>query len=125
MRIVLLALLAAGCADRAPDSTMTCAQSIGAWCHENIHFCPTWTEAQNPHSWGCNGTLVLQTCGDHMVASIVGTDTSSDFTFSADGSLIGISGYNANSHATTCDAGKALVEPCSDPNAQHIALCPP
>jgi hypothetical protein len=125
MRIVLLVALVTGCADRSPETTMTCPQSIGAWCSENIHFCPTWKDAQDPHTWGCQGTLVLQTCGDHKVASLAGTDTSTDFTYSVDGSLIGISSFNANSHATTCDAGTALVEPCSDPNAQHIPLCPP
>jgi hypothetical protein len=124
MRIVLVAALAVGCANRVTD-TMTCPQSIGVYCSENIHLCPTWTQAQDPSTWGCDGTLVLQHCGATMVASIAGTDTSDDFTYNAAGALIGVSHFNANSHEVTCVAGNAPSEPCEDPEAQHIALCPP
>jgi hypothetical protein len=124
MRIVWPAVLAIGCADHVTE-TMSCPQSIAAYCSENIHICPTWTQAQDPHTWGCDGTLVLEHCGDRMVASIAGTDTSDDFTYSADGTLIAVSHYNANSHDVTCTAGTLEVDPCVDPNPQRITLCPP
>lgn len=124
MRIVFLLSIAAGCAEQAATTT-TCPESITAYCAENIHVCPNWTQAQDPSSWGCSGSLVLQHCGDRMVASLAGTDTSEDFTYDLDGNLVAISHYNANSQVMTCVAGAPPVERCSDPNAQRIALCPP
>lgn len=87
----------------------------------------TWTDAQNPSSWGCVRIVTLSSCSNVNIATVAGVDTGTEFYYDpASGALYRIEDYSANfGGSQSCAAGSGRIETCDDPNAQHLDVCTP
>lgn len=92
----------------SPDgSTAGCAVTVAEQCKANV--CPVWSDTAGL----CAANITLGgDCGSYHLGIDQGTDTQTRYYFGADGKLVAIVHYNANSMQRTCSAGPAgFTEP--------------
>lgn len=103
-----------------PGSTAPhCDQTISQYCGST---CLTFDDTAGLCAAGVSSTAE---CGSYRVATAHGVDTGTDYYFAADGSLVAVVAYNANSHATHCLAGPdgfAVPASCSQATPVCVAV---